>query len=100
MTDQSERGSFWKRPDKASRPETPQRRVSWSWWALVSVVVLVVSLWNGDRTPSWLVACGGAAVIYLVVYLVRGAYLLTRRLIRRLSRFPRPDSTPSLIDEV
>jgi hypothetical protein len=86
MTDQSERESFWKRPDKASRPEPstkPGFGGPWGWWALASVVVLVASLWNGDRTPSWLVSFGGAAVIYLVIYLVRGAYLLIRRLSRR-----------------
>ena len=82
MTAQSERGSFWKRPDNVT--PVPSFGGTLGWWALASVVVLVASLWNGDRTPSWLVAFGGAAVIYLVVYLVRGAYLLTRRLIRRL----------------
>ena len=98
MTDQSdERESFWEKPWRPERDRSQAGRSGssigpWGWCAIVSLVALAVLVVGGpSQTTETL---GGIGLIYLVIYLVRGAYLLARRLIRRLSRFPRPDSTP------
>lgn len=63
-------------PETDHTNEAPNRRMGrWGRWALVAAAVEFVALYFGDRAPSLLKAAGGVAVIYLVVYLVRGVVL-------------------------
>ncbi len=63
-------------PETDHTDKAPNRLMGrWGRWALVSVAVLVGSLWFGNGSPPQVKALGGVAVVYLVVYLVRALIL-------------------------
>ena len=79
MTDQSERGSLWKRPERPANT----REVNWRRVAALVVLILLAIPWMGDSTPIWLAVFSVLARIILLFWFV---VLAVSGLIRRLSR--------------